>query len=758
MSIAEKISLEDDGASAAASKIASALGRVAKNMESITAAGEKLDAGKLEAFATAALKADPKVAIASIKASSAEAVAAGKSASAEAINSAKLAAADQLAKNKAIADLIKLQASAANDVGKAQVEGATAAEAVQKKIADLIDKETKAEKDKAAVAAKAPSATMNTAGQDQGAAAEEALGGVESGLASIASEIGSAIVGALEAAFSKLVDLTEQGAKIAIDSGTFKENTLLAFEALTGSASKANDMYGKALDLADKIGLSKEEVVKRISALMTGGMGEKEALEAVKAVGDVTQVLGETAGNKVGAVLTKIQAGNKADKASIESLKRYGIEYKQVYAEIAKATGKSVAEATLAVKAGQVDAKTGIAAIEKVIEEKFGGLGEKAGASITRKLGDIQDEFKRLFDEITEGPGGQAVKKLLGTISDSLTGPGGQKLRAAFNELFGSLGSLFGGMLDGAGVESVIDGVAGAIKRIGEFVKDLTPGIQGMVKGLMKGFGQMSGITGGLASAWLSVVSMFGGAEGFWEKVGQGIGIVVSAVVALVEIIGIVITFVGMLISGVGGALYAVVGLLGDVVQGMYDTFMAQLTMLEAIANAFMDQGSSMGTNLIDGIVGGIKAGVSAVVDAIVNMASSAISAGKNAFKTHSPSQLFHDEIGVQIPAGVGSGVAAGTHHMTSAIDKMASLGLGAAAPLNDNARPWGAKANGAGGSGQGGDAGSGGGDAPVQINVNVTAPQGANPQEFGQVVGETIRPMVRSEMSRRLRAASGQG
>lgn len=90
---------------------------------------------------------------------------------------------------------------------------------------------------------------------------------------------------------------------------------------------------------------------------------------------------------------------------------------------------------------------------------------------------------------------------------------------------------------------------------------------------------------------------------------------------------------------------------------------------VEAI-KGFTDKMVQAGKDLVMGIIKGAKEQAEALVKVFKDMAEKALAALKSALGIKSPSQVFADEVGVQIPAGIAQGIAAGAPAMTTALQR----------------------------------------------------------------------------------------
>lgn len=86
---------------------------------------------------------------------------------------------------------------------------------------------------------------------------------------------------------------------------------------------------------------------------------------------------------------------------------------------------------------------------------------------------------------------------------------------------------------------------------------------------------------------------------------------------------------------------------------------------------------SSIGSNIVHGIASGVAGAAGALFSSLKNLASSALSAAKNALDIHSPSGLFEREVGKYIPEGAALGVKKNASVFTDAIRDLTDVDTG---------------------------------------------------------------------------------
>jgi len=79
-----------------------------------------------------------------------------------------------------------------------------------------------------------------------------------------------------------------------------------------------------------------------------------------------------------------------------------------------------------------------------------------------------------------------------------------------------------------------------------------------------------------------------------------------------------------------------------------------------AALSGLRDRLFDLGKNMIFGLIDGIKATVGRAIDAVKRAMADIVAGAKKALGIASPSKVFADAVGVQIPAGIEQGIASG--------------------------------------------------------------------------------------------------
>lgn len=123
------------------------------------------------------------------------------------------------------------------------------------------------------------------------------------------------------------------------------------------------------------------------------------------------------------------------------------------------------------------------------------------------------------------------------------------------------------------------------------------------------------------------------------------------------------------------------------VVQGVKEMVDKLVDAVKQLPDKFVQAGKDM----VDGLIKGAKAQAQELINTFKEMAERALAAVKAALGIHSPSQVFADEVGQHIPAGIAQGITAGTPALQAALARsVRSL------PLTANVALAGAGARGA--------------------------------------------------------------
>lgn len=283
------------------------------------------------------------------------------------------------------------------------------------------------------------------------------------------------------------------------------------------------------------------------------------------------------------------------------------------------------------------DLKTGKRAASSMateMEKKFGGVVAKKMLGLGEQSETLQRNLAGTFGGLNIEPFLAGVAKLVGLLDSSTES--GRALKVLFESVFQPL-------IDAIPFDKIerffLTAIIGALK-VGIAVKKMAKEFDFDSSGL-DGWGSTAA---GAASAAYELADALGivntvvfAAQAVWNGMKVGVFALTASLNAAKAAI-----------NTVSGAVTSAVDSLSDV-GGKF---------------------TSIGSDIIDGIVRGIKDGASKVVSSITDVASSAVSAAKDALDIASPSKVFAG-IGENVSAGMALGIEDGAPDVQRAADTM---------------------------------------------------------------------------------------
>ena len=271
--------------------------------------------------------------------------------------------------------------------------------------------------------------------RDFAKANQESAGGMK--LAEAAAEgLEAAVAAVAVAAIAGAGLIAGLGAKMAIDSGTFKAHMSNAFAIMKGSAVEGQKTYESTKALARTLGVPREEIFESTQELLSLGIqGDNRLANTKGAFNEATA--GRLKGIISGAQETTMGGRLRGTFAvTPQDLLAIHVSYNELAKTLGKQIGKSTAEATLMLRQGRVSAAAGIDALNKTISG--GAIGEAAEAAtlapaalFERFKGSISD----LFDDVEIKPFLAEVKRMIGYFSETTSS--GRALKMMITTVFG---------------------------------------------------------------------------------------------------------------------------------------------------------------------------------------------------------------------------------------------------------------------------------------------------------------------------------
>ena len=147
--------------------------------------------------------------------------------------------------------------------------------------------------------------------------------------------------------------------------------------------------------------------------------------------------------------------------------------------------------------------------------------------------------------------------------------------------------------------------------------------------------------------------------NGITRQIPRVAGAATNAVIAFINAIG----------YNTGRVVAAGIRMVINLINGIANQLRGSSGALNAAAR-------NLGSAIIQGTISGIVGGISGVVSAAVNMAQSALSSALHFLHIHSPSGVFRDQVGAQIPAGTALGIKDSTGLVTDQVEAMGTAAL----------------------------------------------------------------------------------
>lgn len=472
---------------------------------------------------------------------------------------------------------------------------------------------------------------LGTGGSGLGGPANAKMGAFSAQVSSLRDELEPMlpVLGAVGAAVAGAVSGFAVG---VVRAQVFKQDTMTALKTLLKTDVAAKSAFKTAAATADFIGVDRQEVLGQYVDLLAKGFSVSKVDEIVRAMADLSTVDPKANVDGLVRAIGQIRGKGRLMAEELSSqLAENGLELGDVYEQLSKIMGKSVADIPKLISAGKVDADTGIQAILAAINKQAGG--GKAGAAAAAKASqNTSGLLKRLeavpsnvFMALEVTPGMKALNSFLAGILGyfNLSTESGKRVVDVLGKVFNSFAKgLFG--------DKALSG-------------DVTDGLDGIVNMLEK----------------LE-------ASGAFTALGTGLRLVANVVIGLVqffEFLADTAADFGFVLGGIGDFF----GSIGSAVAGMAGEML------------------SAGGSLIDGLVQGILGKAQGVYDAISQVAGGAVSMAKMILGIHSPSTVFA-EIGGFVSQGFAAG-AANDNSAQAAINAMVAPPAFAAAPGAQAAR-----------------------------------------------------------------------
>ncbi|RTL09254.1 MAG: hypothetical protein EKK62_03175 [Acidimicrobiia bacterium] len=479
-------------------------------------------------------------------------------------------------------------------------------------------------------------------------------------------EIGSMAMGTVAivaAVASAAAAISAQFVRALVSVQAFREATLGAYAKLLDGAKQAEAAFKATIATADQIGMSYEEALRGVNSLIAKGFKADQAQDLVKAMADLKSVVPDANIGNLLLAITQIKSKGVLQMEELQGqIAEAGLSVSVVLEEIGKGIGKSGAEVRKLISQGKISADQGVqgilAAIQKTTGKPIGKAAEEASKSLGGLLSRLEQIPQGLLLMADASKGVSSLKDALGNVLSAFapSTESGKLLSAAIGRLGDAFATFIGG-LTGKGGATTMKDFAGSLALAADRVADLVTKI-GLVAGpvmtgFIKGFSAASKVLGGKEA--LDSTAAF-------ESLGAALGKVATAVGFLATLIVGIDTLFGAL-----GQAFEAVGAIGSLADGLSGLWTSIQGWIATAASAVSAASQSIGANLVQGIIAGISLASPALASAVVALAGMTTGTMQGAAKIQSPSKLWRDEIGYQLPAGAAEGVYDGAPLMARA-------------------------------------------------------------------------------------------
>ena len=547
----------------------------------------------------------------------------------------------------------------------------------------------------------------------------EALGGESASAGQAAGEswakklVSTAKKALVAAGIGKLISMS-------LTEGAALEQAIGGVETLYGNAADTIKAYAK--DAFRTAGLSANDYMEQstsfAAALVSSLSGDTAA--AAEAANTALTDMADNA-NKMGtdmeAIQNAYQGFAKGNYTMLDNLKLgYGgtqSEMKRLLADAQKLTGVKYDINNLA------DVYSAI----HVVQTELGITGttaKEAATTLTGSFAAMKSAASNVLGALTIGDGEMLKNSLNGLADTAVTFLVGNLMPAIGNilsalpdaavtlvtSLASSLQAQAPGLLQ-SGIELLQNIVSGIVTGLPQLLQSGEDMIAGYRQAISEQFPQIlesgsqmlqnlvNGILQNLPALVSSALELIGQLVGVFldclpQLLQSGVSLILSLVDGIIQslpqVAGAAFTTIAKLaaslLSRAPDILQSGITIIGELAAGLIRALPKVVSAAGQIISDFRDKFSqtdwlSLGRNIIDGIIAGIRNAMGALGGAIRDVADSAISAAKNALGIHSPSALFRDEIGRQIPAGMALGIEKNMGLVDGALSDMNGTAFG---------------------------------------------------------------------------------
>ncbi len=304
-----------------------------------------------------------------------------------------------------------------------------------------------------------------------------------------------------------------------------REKSLGAFETLLGTAEKARDMYGQAVEFAAETPFETAQVVDSFQRLLTAKFAEDEVPIAMRIIGDAASMQEDSqmAVQAVTRALSQIRSKGRLQGEELMQLQEaVPLNTAALYERLGKIYGTNAQAARKMIEAGQIDSQVASFAILGQLQEQFGGNMARSSKQVEGLISTLRSRPSEILSQMQDTQGYDALRDSLAGIAyefDAAT-PAGQQLQQIVNDLgSGTLERVAVALEYGAkGAAAFASGLAEGLGPMGEAFGPTNATNMEKFTTAMNQFGTGAGQ---LATAISSVISPIQTFFGLFYKFGE---------------------------------------------------------------------------------------------------------------------------------------------------------------------------------------------------------------------------------------------
>lgn len=519
--------------------------------------------------------------------------------------------------------------------------------------------------------------------------------------------IGAAAIGAALAVGRITLALGES----MVQAADWRNRTEGAFRVLLNGRTELGGFQGafqRASQYANRFGLDVRDVARQMTSLTAAGFSQREIPRVMQAAGDLGALEGPQAAERAITAIRQIRAKGVLQMEELSGqLADAGLNVGDVVAEIGRQRGLrgneiAVGNQVRALITGRrVNADQGINAVMAVIARRSGG---RLGATLDTQshgaeaaMNRLKNAWLLLQSNFARSP---AFARIIGFIERMATAL--DPASASAQRFSGQLDRFFS-VITGAAARvdpvALFNGMVSAIGTIGSALARIAPYAQAWVTNFYGPIAQsLSLVTTRVAGFFAAIFGGSGPSIGTIAAIARGFALV--AQVAL----------------GVAGVVVGAFGLVARVIAVPLSAITAFWRSLVGAFSGVELSFTGIGTAIVRGLVAGVRGAASAAYDSVRGLANGVVTSVKGALGIRSPSRVFA-ELGGNVAAGFALGIDGGAGDVRGAIGSMVDVGaVGARAASAARA-----------------------GGGPLALTINVTAPEGADADEWGAVIASHV-------------------